>query len=57
MPEALGREGERALVAAILAGDERAFEKLYADVKPRLLRAAGVGQILMGPMPLQSSMA
>lgn len=41
MPEEPGRVGERALVAAILAGDERAFEQLYKDVKPRLLRAAG----------------
>jgi RNA polymerase sigma-70 factor (ECF subfamily) len=36
-----GRVGERALVAAILAGDEDAFEQLYRDLKPRLLRAAG----------------
>jgi RNA polymerase sigma-70 factor (ECF subfamily) len=35
------RTDERALVAAILAGDERAFEQLYRQVKPRLLRAAG----------------
>jgi RNA polymerase sigma-70 factor (ECF subfamily) len=41
VPEENGREGERALVAAILAGDESAFERLYRDVKPRLLRAAG----------------
>ena len=41
MPEDTGRVGERALVAAILAGDERAFEQLYKEVKPRLLRAAG----------------
>jgi RNA polymerase sigma-70 factor (ECF subfamily) len=41
VPEEAGREGERALVAAILAGDERAFEQLYRDLKPRLLRAAG----------------
>jgi RNA polymerase sigma-70 factor (ECF subfamily) len=41
VPEDEARAGERALVAAILAGDEAAFERLYRDVKPRLLRAAG----------------
>jgi RNA polymerase sigma-70 factor (ECF subfamily) len=39
--EEQGRVGERALVAAILAGDEAAFEQLYRDLKPKLLRAAG----------------
>ena len=40
MPEENVRTAEQALVAAILAGDEAAFEQLYRTVKPRLLRTA-----------------